>query len=83
MSPSHRRSPFWSPSAIAAYALTIETDEQISRNVLKAVMGMLRTTPGRAHSPGAPKRRITYEPIRAEKNITSDARNTHIPSLWL
>ena len=48
-----------SPSAMPAYAFTIETLEQISRNVLNAVILMFSTTPGRAHSPGAPNRRMT------------------------
>src|SRR2546422_490208 len=48
-----------SPSWIEAYAFTIDTLEQISRNVLNAVTLMLRTIPGLAHSPGAPNRRMT------------------------
>src|ERR1051325_4349598 len=74
---------FWLPSAIAANAFTIDPDEQIRRKVLNAVTGTLSTAPGLAHSPGAPKRRMTYEPISAVKNITSEARKTHIPSLRL
>src|SRR2546425_7963994 len=81
VSPSQKRSFRWSPSAMEAYAFTIETEEQINRNVLTAVTGMFSTAPGLAHSPGAPNRRMTYDPIRAVKNITSEARNTHIPSL--
>src|ERR1044071_5108032 len=34
------------------------TMEQIKRNVLTAVIGMLSTIPGFAHSPGAPNRRM-------------------------
>ena len=51
--------------------------------MLNAVIWMLSTIPGLAHSPVAPKRRITYEPINAAKNITSDARKIHIPSFLL
>ena len=47
-----------SPSATVAYAFTIVTLEQIRRNVLIAVTGMLSTIPGLAHSPGAPNRRM-------------------------
>src|SRR6266853_624216 len=80
---SQRDRPLRSPAEIAANALTIDTDEQIRMNVLRPVSGTLRTTLGLAHSPGAPKRRITYAPIRPVKNITSDAKNTHMPSLLL
>src|SRR2546422_3164616 len=73
---SQKRIFLGSPSWIAAYALTIDTLEQISRNVLKAVILMLSTMPGLAHSPVAPNRRMTYVPIRAAKNMTSEARNT-------
>src|SRR3989442_791358 len=43
---SHRFISFTFPSAMEAYALTIDTDEQISRKVLNAVIWMLRTLPG-------------------------------------
>src|SRR2546425_6557806 len=79
--PGTFRRKYFLPSAIAAYALTMETDEQISRKVLSPVSGTLRTAPGLTHSPGAPKRSTMYEPISAVKNITSLARKTHIPSL--
>src|SRR5882762_5143381 len=77
---SQKRIFLGSPSWIAAYALTIDTLEQISRNVLKAEILMLSTIPSLAHSPAAPNRRMTYVPNRAAKNMTSEARNTHNPS---
>src|SRR5436853_4627648 len=46
---SHSLSPRWSPWEIAANAFTIDTEEQISRNVLKAVSGTLSTALGCAH----------------------------------
>src|SRR5262245_32745178 len=52
--PGTARRKYFLPSWMAAYALTIDTDEQISRNVLKAVSGTFSTAPGLAHSPGAP-----------------------------
>src|SRR5947207_1718861 len=56
--PGTARRKYFLPSTIAAYALTIETDEQISRKVLNAVSGTLSTALGLAHSPGAPNRRM-------------------------
>src|SRR5213083_3488192 len=50
--PGTLRRKYFLPSAIAAYALTIETDEQISRKVLSPVSGTFNTAPGLAHSPG-------------------------------
>src|SRR6266699_2525646 len=81
--PGTLRRKYFLPSAIAAYALTSETDEQISRKVLIPVSGTLSTAPGCAHGDDMPKRRMMYEPISAVKNITSLARKTHIPSLLL
>src|SRR6266545_5220505 len=81
--PGTLRRKYFLPSAIAAYALTIETDEQISRKVFRPVSGTLRTAPGCAHGVDMPKRSTMYEPISAVKNITSLARKTHIPSLLL
>src|SRR6266487_2843817 len=81
--PGTLRRKYFLPSAIAAYALTIETDEQISRKVLSPVSGTLSTAPGCAHGVDIPKRSMMYEPISAVKNITSLARKTHIPSLLL
>src|SRR6266540_3821821 len=83
VSSSHNRKPRWSPREIAANAFTIDTEEQISRNVLKAVSGTLRTAFGFAHGSVTPKRRTTYDPMSAVKNITSLARKTHMPSLLL
>ena len=54
--PGTFRRKYLLPSAIAAYALTIETEEQIRRKVLSPVSGTFNTAPGLAHSPGAPKR---------------------------
>ena len=44
---------------------------------------MARVFVGSGHSVAVPQRRMMYEPIRAVKNITSDVRNTHIPSFWV
>jgi hypothetical protein len=51
-------SPFWSPSATAAKAFTIDTEEQISRNVLNAVRGTFSTAPGWAHGWSVENRRM-------------------------
>src|SRR6266511_3835944 len=83
VSSSHKRRPRWSPREIAANAFTIDTEEQSRRKVLKAVSGTLRTAFGFAHGSVTPKRRMMYDPISAVKNITSLARNTHMPSLLL
>src|SRR6267154_4407674 len=76
--PGTFRRKYFLPSAMAAYAVTTETDEQISRKVLSPVSGTLSTAPGCAHGVDMPKRRMMYEPISAVKNITSLARKTHI-----
>src|SRR5512145_3334002 len=81
--PGTGRRKYFLPSAIAAYAFTIDTDEQISKKVLMPVSGTLRTAPGLAKASVMPKRSTMYEPISAVKNITSLARKTHIPSLLL
>jgi hypothetical protein len=80
---SQRRSCFKKPSCAAAKAFTIVTELQISRNVFTAVTGMFNTTPGGYHEDGCAKRRITYVPINAVKNITSEPRKIHIPSFSL
>src|SRR2546427_3595234 len=54
--PGTLRRKYFFPSAMAAYALTIETDEQISRNVFRPVSGTLSTAPGCAHCDAMPKR---------------------------
>src|SRR5438093_12955181 len=69
--PGTLRKKYLLPSAIAAYALTIETDEQISRNVLSPVSGTLRTAPGCAHCDVMPKRGTMYEPTTAARNVTA------------
>src|SRR6185503_12843834 len=81
--PGTLRRKYFFPSAIAAYAFTIDTDEQISRKVLMPVSGTLSTAPGLAHASGMPKRSTMYEPMSAVKNMTSLARNTHMPSFLL
>jgi hypothetical protein len=45
--------------------------------------GTFRTSPGAANWSGWANRRMMYAPIREVKNITSDRRNTHIPSFRL
>src|SRR5574341_2376867 len=81
--PGTLRKKYFLPSAMAAYAFTIDTDEQISRKVFSPVSGTLSTAFGAAHADDMPKRSTMYEPISAVKNITSLARKTHIPSLLL
>ena len=54
--PGTARRKYFLPSAIAAYAFTIDTDEQIRRNVLTAVSGTLSTAPGLAHGSVTPNR---------------------------
>ena len=50
---SHFLRPAWSPCSIAAKALTIVTELQISMKVLKPVSGTLSTAPVPPTAPGA------------------------------
>ncbi len=58
-------------------------------NVLKAVRLILSGVPPCSSGiPGSaqavvPNRRMMYAPISPVKNMTSEARKTHIPSFWL
>ena len=75
--------PAWSSRVAAAYAFTIETDEQMRMKVLRAVIGIARTVRGSGHGAPVPQRRMMYDPISAVKNITSETRKTHIPTFWV
>jgi hypothetical protein len=82
---SHSRRAFWMPSCAAANAFTMVTLLQMSRNVFTAVIGIASgVSLGWApHAAGCATRRMMYEPMRAVKNMTSEARNTHMPSFSL